>query len=59
VNRMLIYGVYSKSVKVDDAYWQRTLRTRLDSGELKKPQLTEATVDNQFAEQAIKGVGAK
>lgn len=54
VDRMLSLGVYPKSVKVDDSYWQRTLKTRLDSGELKKPQTTEFTVENHFAEQALK-----
>lgn len=57
VTRMLGYGVYSRSVKVDDAFWQRTLKTRLDSKELKKPQSTDFTVDNQFAEQAMKELG--
>lgn len=54
VDRMLSLGVYPKSVKVDESYWQRTLKTRLDSGELKKPQATDFTVDNRFAEQALK-----
>jgi len=53
VERMLSLGVYPKSVKVDDSYWQRTLKTRLDSGELKKPQATDYTVDNSFAERAL------
>lgn len=51
VKRMVDQGVYPRSVKVDDAYWQRTLRTRLESGELKKPQTLGVTVDNSFAEK--------
>jgi len=57
VDRMLKSGVFPTSVKVDPDYWQRTLKTRLDSGELKKPQATEFTVDNQFAEVALKAHG--
>jgi len=51
---MLKSGLYPASVKVDDALWQRTLKTRLDSGEIKKPQSTDFTVDNHFAEEAMK-----
>jgi NitT/TauT family transport system substrate-binding protein len=51
VKRMIDQGVYPRSVKVDDSYWQRTLRTRLDSGDLKKPQTIDTTVDNSFAEK--------
>ncbi len=54
VNRMLAAGVFPRSVRVENDYWQRTLTTRLDSGELEKPQTTEFTVDNQFAEIALK-----
>lgn len=57
VDRMKGLQVYPKSVKVDDSYWQRTLKTRLDSGELKKPQTTDFTVDNRFAEEAIQELG--
>jgi hypothetical protein len=55
LDRMLSLQVYPKSVRIDDAYWQRTLKTRLDSGELKKPQATEYSVDNRFADAALKG----
>jgi NitT/TauT family transport system substrate-binding protein len=51
VKRMVDQGVYPRSVKIDDAYWQRTLRTRLESGELKKPQALGVAVDNSFAEK--------
>ncbi len=53
LNRMLSVGVYPKSVRIEDGYWQRTLKTRLDSGDLKRPQPTEYTVDNRFAEKAL------
>lgn len=57
VSRMLGAQMYPKSAKVEDSFWQRTLKTRLDSGELKKPQPTDFTVDNSFAEVAIKELG--
>jgi NitT/TauT family transport system substrate-binding protein len=53
VDRMVRYQVFPKSVKVEDAFWQRSLQTRLDSGDLKKPQPTALTVDNTFAERAL------
>jgi NitT/TauT family transport system substrate-binding protein len=53
VERMLTLGVYPRSTEVEEALWQRTLKTRLDSGDLKKPQLTEYTVDNSFAQKAL------
>lgn len=59
LNRMLRLEVYPRSVRIDDAYWQRTLKTRLDSGELKKPQPTEYTVDNRFADATLKGERAQ
>lgn len=49
VERMTKKGVYSKSVVVSDGLWQNSLKTRLSSGELKKPQKTEVAVDNSFA----------
>jgi NitT/TauT family transport system substrate-binding protein len=52
--RMFHLNVFPASVKIDDALWQRTLQTRLDSGDLKKPQATSFTVENSFAEQAIR-----
>lgn len=52
VDVMLAEKLYPMSIVVDDALWQRTLKTRLDSGELKKPQATDVSVDNTFAEAA-------
>ncbi len=54
VRRMLDQAIYPRSVKVDNAYWQRTLKTRLESGELKKPQAIDVAVDNTFADEANK-----
>ena len=56
VQRMLASNAYPTSVLVADDLWQRTLKTRLDSGDLSKPQATEVAVDNRFAEQAAKAV---
>lgn len=52
VDRMMRDAMYPKSIVVQDAYWQRSLKTRLDSGDLKKPQPTSLSVDNSFAEKA-------
>ncbi len=52
VDRMMKDAMYPESVIVRDDLWQRTLKTRLDSGELKKPQATSLAVDNRFAEKA-------
>lgn len=49
VRRMAAFGVYPRSVVVNEALWQRTLRTRLESGDLKRPQALDVTVDNRFA----------
>jgi NitT/TauT family transport system substrate-binding protein len=54
INRMMSAGIYPRSVVALDDLWQRSLRVRLDSGELKKPQATDVTVDNEFARQAQK-----
>ncbi|MDE2029785.1 MAG: ABC transporter substrate-binding protein, partial [Alphaproteobacteria bacterium] len=54
VNRMLREDMYPHSVVVTDALWQRTLKTRLENGDLKKPQSTGVAVDNRFAVQAQK-----
>jgi len=54
VDSVLSRHVYPHSVVVTDGLWQRTLKTRLDSGDLKKPQATEVAVDNRFAVQAQK-----
>ena len=57
VRRMMALGVYPRSVVVDESLWQRTLRTRLESGELKRPQALEFTVDNSFAIEAVRKSG--
>ena len=57
VDHMLRDAVYPRSVVVSDAYWQRTLQTRLDSGELKHPQPTGLAVDNRFAAHAAATYG--
>ena len=54
VNRMLNAHMYPRSIAVPDGFWQRTLKTRLDNGDLKKPQETSVAVDNDFALQAQK-----
>lgn len=54
VDSLLSRHVYPRSIVVDDLLWQRTLKTRLDSGELKKPQATDVAVDNDFALRAAK-----
>jgi len=58
VDRMLHENMYPRSVVIPDDLWQRTIKTRVDSGELKKPQATTIAVDNDFALQAQKDVGA-
>ena len=58
VDRMLKEKMYPRSIEVTDSLWQRTLKTRLDSGELKKPQATSVAVDNSFAVQAAQDVDA-
>lgn len=57
VKRMMGSGVFPFFAKVDEELWQRTLKTRLDSGELKRPQPTYVTVNNDFAEKAAKDLG--
>ena len=52
VKRMISKGVYPESTVIMDSYWQRTLKTRLDSGQLKHDQTLETSVDNTFATQA-------
>lgn len=53
LKRMLRAEIFPDTVKVEESYWQRTLKTRLDSGELKRPQATSVAVDNSFADRAI------
>jgi NitT/TauT family transport system substrate-binding protein len=57
VDRMLKNDMYPHSVVVPDDLWQRTLKTRRDSGELKKPQATSVAVDNSFAVNAENHLG--
>jgi NitT/TauT family transport system substrate-binding protein len=57
VDRMLKGDMYPHSVAVPEDMWQRTLKTRLDSGELKRPQATNIAVDNTFAIKAKVDVG--
>jgi NitT/TauT family transport system substrate-binding protein len=52
VDRMLKDDIYSHSVVVNNNLWQRTLKTHLDNGELKKAQLTTVAVDNSFSFKA-------
>ena len=51
-SRMQRDAMYPRSVVISDAHWQRTLKTRLDSGDLKNPQATDKAVENRFAELA-------
>ena len=53
VDHMLHDAMYPTSVVVPDDYWQRTLHTRIDSGELKHEQATTLAVDNRFAAKAF------
>ena len=57
VNSVLSRHIYPRSILVSDKLWQRTLKTRLDSGELKNPQAINVAVDNDFAIVAQKDVG--
>lgn len=52
IGRMMERNMYPQSALVDDAYWQRTLQTRIDSGDLKAEQETSKSVDNSFALKA-------
>jgi len=53
LKRMFNSHVFPNSVRIEDTHWQRTLKTRLDSGDLQHPQKTEVTVDNTFADRAF------
>jgi ABC-type nitrate/sulfonate/bicarbonate transport system substrate-binding protein len=55
VLRLKSFGVFPSSLVVQDDLWQRTLATRLASKELRAPQPTLETVDNQFARNAELG----
>lgn len=49
VQRMIGFGIYPRSVVMEEALWQRSFRTRLESGELKRPQPLDYAVENRFA----------
>lgn len=49
VKRMLDEGTFPQHVAVAEEAWQRTLETRLLTGDLSRPQETSETVDNSFA----------
>lgn len=49
LKRVFAVEIFPRSVRIEDYLWQRTLKTRLDSGELRNPQPTDLTVDNRFA----------
>ncbi len=53
VDRMMNDAMYPESLVVDDILWQRTLKTRIDSGELKEMQAIDVAVDNTFAIRAV------
>ncbi len=57
VAHMLKDAMYPASVVVPEEFWQRSLQSRLDSGELKHPQATTTAVDNHFAEAAFAKYG--
>ncbi|MBI1326436.1 MAG: hypothetical protein GC136_02220 [Alphaproteobacteria bacterium] len=50
--RMVGLGIYPDNISIPDALWQSAIKTRLESGELKKPQETNIAVDNSFADTA-------
>jgi NitT/TauT family transport system substrate-binding protein len=52
IDRMKENLVYSESVVVSERYWQNTLKTRVNSGELEALQPTGKAVDNSFAKKA-------
>lgn len=54
VDRLLASGCFPESALIPDDAWQRSLKTRLDSKELKQPQLTTVAVDNQFSNDSAK-----
>jgi NitT/TauT family transport system substrate-binding protein len=55
VKRIVDCGIHPRTAVVEDVLWQRSLRTRLESGELKRPQSVDVTVDNRFALAASRG----
>ncbi len=57
VNRMMGKDMYPNSPIVIDEYWQQTLKTRVDAGDLKETQKTAKAVDNSFAFKAFELYG--
>jgi len=57
--RMMDLNVYPSTVVVEDDSWQRTLKVRLESGQLKHSQRLEDSVDNSFALNALKELRVK
>ena len=52
VDNLLHRRIYPRTIALDDGLWQRTIKTRMDSGDLKKPQALSVSVDNRFAIKA-------
>ena len=48
VDRLVSSECFPSGAEVTDAAWQRSVRTRLESKELKAPQATAVAVDNRF-----------
>ena len=48
VDRLIASECFPDSPLIPDDAWQRSLRTRLESKELKQPQKTAVAVDNRF-----------
>lgn len=57
VNRMMAQDMYPNSPIVIDEYWQQTLKTRMDAGDLEAIQPTDMAVDNSFAFKAFENLG--
>lgn len=56
VKRMIDEETLPKHVFVSDTAWQKALQVRITVGDLQKPQPTDESVDNSFAEIAMKQV---
>ena len=57
VDRIVDNDSYPRSVEVLDKYWQRSIKSRLDSGELQNKQETDVATDNTFAKKAFEKYG--
>lgn len=57
VDRIVDNDSYPRSVEVSDKYWQRSIQSRLASGELANPQATDVATDNTFAKKAFEKYG--